>query len=103
MSGYCDSYREITDDEFIDAVLRSDEAAEGCLREIYIDLPVRSIVFRKYDWLKADIEDICQELWLYFKSRNWKILINFKNLPAQQEAPKLRSYIYGAISETVQK
>ena len=103
MTSYCDKYREFTDDEFIEAVLRGDEDAEGCFREIYIDGPVHFIVFKKYYWLKADVEDICQEIWLYFKSRNWKLLSNFKNLPAQSEAPKLHSYLYGAVSRLIVK
>ena len=103
ISSYCDRYREISDDRFIDAVLLGDERAEGCFREIHIDQPVRSIVFKKYYWLKADIEDICQDLWLYFKSRGWKLLSNFKNLPTRPEAPKLCSYVYGAVSRLIVK
>jgi DNA-directed RNA polymerase specialized sigma24 family protein len=103
MSGYCDKYRKITDNEFIDAIFIGDEGAEGCFREIFIDQPVRSLVFKKYYWLKTEVEDICQELWLYFKSRDWKLLSNFKDLPVQPEAPKLRSYVYGAISRRIVK
>ena len=103
MSDYCDGYREFTDYEFIHAVLSGDKGAEGCFSEIYIDGPVRSIVFKKYYWLKADVEDICQEIWLYLKSRHWKILNNFKNLPAGPEAPKLYSYLCGAVSRLIVK
>ena len=103
MGGYCDRYRKITDREFIDAVLLGDGGAEGCFNEIYIDKPVRSIVFKKYYWLKNDIEDICQDLWLYFKSRNWRVLSNFKNLPPQPNIPELRAYIYGAVSRLIVK
>jgi len=103
MSSYCDKYRELTDDEFIKAVLHADEGAEGCFREIYIDQPVRFIVFKKFYWLKGDLEDICQEIWLHFKSANWKLLSNFQNLPTQPEPPKLRSYLFGAISRLIAK
>jgi len=103
MSRCCERYRELTDHEFIDAVLLGDQGAEGCFREIYIDRPARYVVFKKYYWLKTDIEDVCQDIWLYFKSRDWKLLSNFKNLPVQPEAPKLRSYVYGAVSRLIVK
>jgi DNA-directed RNA polymerase specialized sigma24 family protein len=107
MSSYCDAYRELTDDKFIEAVLNGDGDAEGCFREIHIDQPVRRLVFNKFYWLKSDIEDISQEIWLYFKSRDWKVLSNFKNLPVQpgqtEKPPRLHSYLYGAASRLIAK
>jgi RNA polymerase sigma factor (sigma-70 family) len=102
MAGNCDKYINFTDTEFIEAILTGDKEAEACFREMYIDKPVRNIVSKKYPWLKTDVDDISQEIFKYFKEKDWRALINFKNLSAQQmEPPKLCSYIWGAASKLI--
>jgi DNA-directed RNA polymerase specialized sigma24 family protein len=102
MTSYCDKYINFTDIEYIDAVLMGDNEAEACFREMFIDKPVLNIVSRKFPWLKTDVDDICQEIWKYFKEKDWRVLISFKNLSAQQaNPPKLSSYIWGAVSNLI--
>ena len=93
---YCDKYRDLSDIEYIDEILAGNNEAEACFREIYIDRLVNFIVFKKLYWLKPSLEDICQEIWLNFKEKNWKILVNFKNLQTP-EPLKLQKYIGVAI------
>ena len=99
----CDKYREYSDDEFIDAILSGIEEPEACFREIFIDEPVHSIVSKKFYCLKDDVDDICQEIWKKFKENNWRVLINFRNLPNQPAPPILRYYIWGAVNNFILK
>ena len=97
---YCDKYYDLSDAEFIDEIMAGNKEAEACFREIHIDKPVHSIISTKFRWLKPEEEDICQEIWLYFKEKNWKVLINFSSI--QTPVPlKLSAYIRGAVSNFI--
>jgi RNA polymerase sigma factor (sigma-70 family) len=81
----------MTDDDFIRAVLSGDGDAEACFQEIYINGIVRAKIRDRYPWLKSEAEDICQDMWLYFKERDWRFLRNF--LALENRFAGLRAYL----------
>jgi RNA polymerase sigma factor (sigma-70 family) len=101
MSNLCDKYREMTDEDFIDAVLSGDSDAEAGFQEIYINGIVRAKVRVKFPWLSSETEDICQEIWVYFKERNWRILQNYDAL--RDKAAGLRAYLCATVARFIAK
>jgi RNA polymerase sigma factor (sigma-70 family) len=104
VSGFdCEKYREMEDKSFIRLIVEGDEGARLRFKEMYLDGLARSVVFRRYPGLKSYIEDICQDLWVYFTERNWQAVRNFLSLLDSPNPPKLRPYFAVVIGRFIVK